>query len=106
VDVVNRNITNKRRGQALRVPQQTNTTPSVVLPKRSNLSLIEPSEPAAIFKETQRAEECIELHREHAISKIQMVGNAGGQTQDLQQRNQKEKKNTEENCGVGQRLRA
>lgn len=72
----NRNISNKRHGQALRAPQQTNTTPSVVLPKRSNLSLIEPSEPAAIFKEIQGTEECIELHHEHAISKIQMVGNA------------------------------
>lgn len=106
MDLVNRNITNKRHGQALRAPQQTNTTPSVVLPKRSNLSLIEPSEPTAIFKEIQGTEECIELHREHAISNIQMVGNAGGQTQDIQQRNEKEKKNMEENCRVGKRLKA
>lgn len=86
MDLVNSNTPNKSHGQELRAPQQTNTTPSVVLPKRSNLSLIEPSEPAAIFKEFQGTEECIELHHEHMISKIQMVENSRGQTQGTQKK--------------------
>lgn len=84
-DLVNSNTTNK--SVARHYAPLSKQTPSVVLPERSNPSLIEPSEPAAIFKEIQGTEECMELRHECAISNIQMVGSARGQTQDTKQRN-------------------
>lgn len=52
-------------------PEKKDTLPSIVLPKKSNLTLIKCLGPNANFQEIQRMEE--HATRSMAISKIQIV---------------------------------
>lgn len=51
----------------------------MVLPKRVNLSLIKPLNPAVNFPEIQRTEEHVQLQHNYAISTTQIVVNSPGQ---------------------------
>lgn len=51
----------------------------MVLPKESNLSVIQSLDPAANLQETQGTGDCDELHYEFAVSKTQAQGKSTGQ---------------------------
>lgn len=55
------------------------TPPPVVFPSEWNWSLIHSLYPAANLQEQQRAENHADMHKEFAISKIQIEGNSTGQ---------------------------